>query len=35
MGDTGSMIVGFLIGVLTLRFLTLEYNTTGEDSNCT
>ncbi len=24
MGDTGSMIIGFLIGVMTLRFLTLE-----------
>ncbi len=24
MGDTGSMIIGFLIGIMTLRFLTLE-----------
>jgi UDP-N-acetylmuramyl pentapeptide phosphotransferase/UDP-N-acetylglucosamine-1-phosphate transferase len=26
MGDTGSMVVGFLIGLLTLRFLALESN---------
>lgn len=25
MGDTGSMIVGFLIGLLTIRFLALDY----------
>ncbi len=28
MGDTGSMIVGFLIGILTLRFFSFRYRTT-------